>query len=87
VHHVKDQLEVGIVSEYVRRLQCEKDRNRSPSAAAITFDNGNNRKDHYSGESPLEKKQVDHHEHKVRAYEHQLEELNRELDEEVRISA
>ena len=39
---------------------------------------------HHSGKSPLKQSQVDHHEHKVRAYEHQLEELSRDLDEEVR---
>ena len=40
--------------------------------------------DHYSGLSPLKQTQLDHMEHKVNVYQHQIEELERELDEDVR---
>ena len=43
--------------------------------------------DHYSGQNPLKQTQLDHMEHKVNAYQHQIEELERELDEDVRTSA
>jgi prefoldin subunit 5 len=39
--------------------------------------------DHYSGVKPIEKqKSLEHLEHKLRTYQHQVEELSRELDEE-----
>eukprot|EP00429_Kryptoperidinium_foliaceum_P006335 CAMPEP_0176024008 /NCGR_PEP_ID=MMETSP0120_2-20121206/11723_1 /TAXON_ID=160619 /ORGANISM="Kryptoperidinium foliaceum, Strain CCMP 1326" /LENGTH=82 /DNA_ID=CAMNT_0017357179 /DNA_START=61 /DNA_END=309 /DNA_ORIENTATION=+ len=38
--------------------------------------------DHRSGKKTLEKHQLEHLEHKVSAYTHQIEELDRELDEE-----
>jgi len=41
--------------------------------------------DHNSGKKKLKPHQVEHHEHKLHAYEAQLKELSRELDEEVRV--
>ncbi len=43
--------------------------------------------DHQSGRKPLKKNQLDHLEHKVNAYQHQIEELDRELDEDVRLAS
>lgn len=40
--------------------------------------------DHLSGKKKLKPHQVEHHEHKMNAYQNQLKELSRELDEEVR---
>lgn len=40
--------------------------------------------DHNSGKKKLKPHQVEHHQHKLSAYEAQLKELSRELDEEVR---
>ena len=40
--------------------------------------------DHQSGTKVLAKHQLDHMEHKIQAYQHQIEELDRELDDEVR---
>lgn len=39
--------------------------------------------DHHSGKNTLGEKQLAHLEHKVNAYQHQIEELDRELDEDV----
>lgn len=41
--------------------------------------------DHHSGKKQLKPNQVEHHQHKLSAYESQLKELSRELDEEVRV--
>lgn len=40
--------------------------------------------DHESGKKLLKPHQVEHHKHKLHAYEEQVKELSRELEEEVR---
>lgn len=39
--------------------------------------------DHHSGKKNLAKHQLEQMEHKISAYQHQIEELDRELDEDV----
>mmetsp|Transcript_60455 Transcript_60455/g.169454 ORF Transcript_60455/g.169454 Transcript_60455/m.169454 type:complete len:118 (-) Transcript_60455:158-511(-) len=61
-----------IASREKRRLQLERVLEQINQKIA----------DHQSGKKNLAKHQLEHMEHKIRAYQYQIEELDRELDED-----
>ena len=82
MNHLTNLLSLFSIIQQTREHLLDSREKRRKQLEKILKNVNENLADHRSGKTTLPNSKVEHYEHLQRAYEHQLDDLSRELDEE-----